>query len=362
MKLIKNIILLLCILNSISCVNRNTPTKAEKEDTPTEITPCIEWGISKECLISQQSKDLSLEISNDSILRYISKKKNVVVEYQLENNKLIATSLTQTNINSFADIINTWLKGYNELTMSDEILLYISEDASTLVYGKILSGTHNNTISLAWTYIDPSEKNISVKYDFTPSGKENGHDYVDLGIGIGWATQNVGANSPEDDGNYYLWGEIITRSSYWWWYYSLYTGSTNDYLNENKFYTPKNDISGMSGYDVATSKMGGKWRMPTRAEMSSLVNNCMFEAAEYNEVKGIIVTGPSGKSVFIPKAGHIKKTEKRHLNVAVQLWTSTNKSYGNAYCLNITATAYATITDIQRYVGLPVRGVVTLED
>jgi hypothetical protein len=361
MKQIKSIILLLCILTSISCVNNNLPSSTEKEDTPTEIMPCIEWGISKEDLLSQQSKNLSLELSNDSILRYISKKKNVVVEYRLENNKLIATSLTQTNISSFTKIINTWLQGYNELTTSDKILLYISEDASTLVYGKILSGTHNNTISLAWTYIDPSEKNISIKYDFTPSGKENGHDYVDLGIGIGWATQNVGANSPEDNGNYYMWGETITRSSCWWWYYSLYTGSTNDYLNENKFYTPKNDISGTS-YDVATTKMGGIWRTPTRAEMSSLVNNCMFETGEYNEVKGIIVTGPSGKSIFIPKAGHKEKTEYRHLTVAVQLWTSTNKAYGNAYCLNVNAKAVTSITDIQRYYGLPVRGVVTLED
>lgn len=362
MKLIKNIILLLYILTSISCINRNTPTNTEKEeDTPTEIKPCIEWGINKESLISQQSKELSLEISNDSILRYISKKKNVVVEYRLENNKLIATSLTQTNINSFTEIINAWLQGYIELTKSDNILLYISEDASTLVYGKIISGTHNKNISLAWTYIAPSEKNITTKYDFTPSGKENGHDYVDLGIGIGWATQNVGAISPENYGKYYMWGETIERSNCWWWYYSLYTGSTNDYLNENKFYTPKNDISGTS-YDVATSVMGGNWRMPTRAEMSSLINNCMFENGMYNEVNGFIITGPSGKSIFIPKAGYKKKDEYRSQTIAADLWTSTNKSYGNAYCLGVNARAIASITDIQRYVGLPVRGVVTLED
>lgn len=47
-------------------------------------------------------------------------------------------------------------------------------------------------------------------------GTINGHEYVDLGLpsGLKWATCNVGANKPEDYGNYYAWGEIKTKSEY----------------------------------------------------------------------------------------------------------------------------------------------------
>ena len=34
----------------------------------------------------------------------------------------------------------------------------------------------------------------------------NGHEYVDLGLSVLWATRNVGAEKPEDIGSYYSWG------------------------------------------------------------------------------------------------------------------------------------------------------------
>lgn len=36
----------------------------------------------------------------------------------------------------------------------------------------------------------------------------NGHEYVDLGLSVKWATSNVGADNPWDYGDYYAWGEI----------------------------------------------------------------------------------------------------------------------------------------------------------
>ena len=37
-------------------------------------------------------------------------------------------------------------------------------------------------------------------------GVINGHEYVDLGLSVKWATCNVGADSPSDYGYYYAWG------------------------------------------------------------------------------------------------------------------------------------------------------------
>ena len=36
--------------------------------------------------------------------------------------------------------------------------------------------------------------------------KINGHEYVDLGLSVKWATCNVGAEKPEENGDYYAWG------------------------------------------------------------------------------------------------------------------------------------------------------------
>ena len=42
----------------------------------------------------------------------------------------------------------------------------------------------------------------------------DGHEWVDLGLSVKWATCNVGANAPEEFGNYYAWGETEPKESY----------------------------------------------------------------------------------------------------------------------------------------------------
>jgi len=40
------------------------------------------------------------------------------------------------------------------------------------------------------------------------------HEFVDLGLSVKWATCNVGAEKPEECGNYYAWAETNTKSTY----------------------------------------------------------------------------------------------------------------------------------------------------
>ena len=49
-----------------------------------------------------------------------------------------------------------------------------------------------------------------------PTGTIEGHGYVDLGLSVKWATQNVGASSPSYYGGYYAWGETRTKDNYTW--------------------------------------------------------------------------------------------------------------------------------------------------
>ena len=73
-----------------------------------------------------------------------------------------------------------------------------------------------------------------------PDNTINGHEYVDLGLpsGLKWATCNVGANTPEEYGNYYAWGEIVPKT---------------DYSDENCATLGKQlgDISGNASYDAS---------------------------------------------------------------------------------------------------------------
>ena len=93
--------------------------------------------------------------------------------------------------------------------------------------------------------------------------KINGHEYVDLGLSVKWATCNVGASKPEDYGNDYAWGETSTKSSY-----------TSD--SSKTYGKQMNDIKGNSQYDAARANWGGTWRLPTGAELEELKNKCTW--------------------------------------------------------------------------------------
>ncbi len=337
--------------------NGNNPNESELFG---EILPTTDWGIALQEVKSMQSSELYLITETANYLRYINEQQDIVIDYNFENGKLIASSLTQSNINSITEIVKCCLTDYIKVSESETTLLYYLNKKSTLAYGKIIQGNEFKYASVAWTYVDPNEEDTSTEPDFSPSGVENGYAYVDLGLGIGWAVQNIGAESPEQNGGYYMWGETVSRSNSWWWYYSLYTGDTNSYLDETKFRTPYSDIS-RTNYDAAKVKMGGNWRMPTRAECTSLINNCEIKKGTYNDVEGFVITGPSGKSIFIPKAGQKKKEDIRSSGVSANIWTSITDGKSYAYYISINGIAEGKIDSWQKYYGMSVRGVIDIK-
>ena len=121
-------------------------------------------------------------------------------------------------------------------------------------------------------------------------GTINGHQWVDLGLSVKWATCNVGASSPSDYGNYYAWGETRTKSEY-----------TED--NSSTYGINIGDISGDSRYDAARANWGGTWRLPTQAEMQELIDKCTWTWTSQGGHNGYRVTGPNGSSIFLPAAG-----------------------------------------------------------
>lgn len=194
----------------------------------------------------------------------------------------------------------------------------------------------------------------------------NDAEFVDLGLHKQWATQNIGATSPEQQGRLYAWGEIVPKPKYTWANYtwakgsaktvmdigdeisrkgdydpSLYMGSLfytyEEFYEENKYdtygefeddeieefwaevydwfvdgseplrnvpvyYTPEQDGS-FSFFAIGGTGGGEVVCMPTQEDFKELIDRCQWQETTMNGVKGYQVTGPNGNSIFLPFGG-----------------------------------------------------------
>ena len=138
-----------------------------------------------------------------------------------------------------------------------------------------------------------------------------GHAYVDLGLPSGtlWATCNIGADSPDEYGDYFAWGETQPKNVYNFSTYQYCMGSENTltkYCNNASY--------GYNGFtdnltilepidDAATAQWGSGWRMPTKEEWQELLNNTTVTWTTQNGVNGRLFTATNGTSLFLPAAG-----------------------------------------------------------
>ncbi len=191
-----------------------------------------------------------------------------------------------------------------------------------------------------------------------------GHECVDLGLpsGLLWATCNVGATSPEDYGNYYAWGETTTKSDYSSSNSATYGLSISE-LQSQGYIDGAGNLNPQ--YDAATANWGGAWRMPTKAELNELINNCTWTWTTQNGVNGYNVEGPNGNSIFLPAAGLRRKSSLDFTGSHVNYWSSTPLDcyYDDlAYSLNFASDYQGMINygmiNYYRYYGPSVRPVV----
>lgn len=121
---------------------------------------------------------------------------------------------------------------------------------------------------------------------------------VDLGLpsGTKWANMNVGAERPEDYGNYFAWGETKAKNVYDWFTY-IHCDGTRETCHDIG-----TDIAGTQ-YDAATANWGDSWCMPTVEQFKELLDNTTSELVEQNGVYGCKFTGSNGGTIFLPAAG-----------------------------------------------------------
>jgi len=219
----------------------------------------------------------------------------------------------------------------------------------------------------------------------------NKHEYVDLGLSVNWATCNVGAEKPEEYGDYYAWGETAPyyvknagtddelqwrkgkEAGYdWKSYFDIKTIEPTDYDDIVTFWYYNTQEKKVIEYyhDAATTNWGGEWRMPRQAEFEELINpdNCTWTWTTMNGVNGYRVTskkpGYEGNSIFLPAAGGYSGTDSKLRDAYGWYWSgsiddkTSDKSTNFAYILNFYFdTRFVFINSSGRCSGLPVRPV-----
>ena len=172
-----------------------------------------------------------------------------------------------------------------------------------------------------------AEEAEEIRLSLLPTGQISGYDYVDLGLSVKWATCNVGASSPSDYGNYYAWGETRTKSDY---------DSSNSVTYDLSVAELKScGIIGTDGNltpacDAARVNWGGTWRMPTLDEMKELTEKCTWTSQGGHN--GYRVTGPNGKSIFLPAAGYRSDTSLIDAGFSGYYWSATPHSNCGDVC------------------------------
>ena len=159
--------------------------------------------------------------------------------------------------------------------------------------------------------------------------------YVDLGLPSGtlWAICNIGASKPEENGDYFAWGETkgykSGKKNFSWKNYK-WSGSRNrngvltKYCNDGKY--------GKKGFtddkkeldledDAAYVNWGSNWRIPSKAQTEELREKCNWKWTTYKGTEGYIVQGPNGNTLFLPAAGYLGDSYFAHFGERCHYWS-----------------------------------------
>lgn len=137
-----------------------------------------------------------------------------------------------------------------------------------------------------------------------------------------WATTNIGAESPEDFGEFFCWGEgygtVPTDGEF---PYSFNRANlSSEVVNSRYPYAPK---------DPARVNIGDGWRMPKAAELKMLVNadrsgKTTIKWTTVNGVNGLLISGRGeykDRSIFLPAAGNATETTHVRAGVRGNYWS-----------------------------------------
>ena len=198
-----------------------------------------------------------------------------------------------------------------------------------------------------------------------PSGAVDLGTTTSDGYNLYWAVCNLGAEKPEDCGDYYAWGETETKTDYDWSTYKFGTssyGPVSKYNTKSSYGSVDNKIVLDPDDDVAHVKLGDNWRMPTYEECTELKMKCtMTGVTNYNGsgISGTLVTATNGNSIFLPGSGYYWGDNGLQGSSYSYCWSSSLRegSPGYAWLMHFVYSAVLVENGFFRCQGLTVRPV-----
>lgn len=106
---------------------------------------------------------------------------------------------------------------------------------------------------------------------------------VDLGLSVKWAACNLDANSTD---------HFVSNCSE--------SGSTFNWSVPTTVNVESLEEIGGTELDNATNLLGSGWRTPSELECKELISKCRWDPINYKGTDGALITGPSGKAIFLP--------------------------------------------------------------
>ena len=229
----------------------------------------------------------------------------------------------------------------------------------------ILGGMNNSACDVNKDgEVNIADVNAVINIILHPSSEEPDHEYVDLGLPSGtlWATCNIGASSSEDYGDYFAWGETAPKEVYNWETYKWCNGTSDTmtkYCTDSSFGTVDGKTELLPEDDAAYVNWGTSWRIPSQEQCIELSNNCTWTWTTRNGVKGHLITGPNGNTMFLPAAGDRYQDRIGDLGSYGQYWSRTLNPSKNdaANILFLHSYGLSGIDANDRFFGFSVRAV-----
>ena len=215
--------------------------------------------------------------------------------------------------------------------------------------------------------INIADVNVIIDIILGGGTPQDNHEYVDMGLPSGtlWATMNIGANTPEEYGSYFAWGETETKDNYNWSNNKWLNLIDGTYIVLTKYCTDSEcgTVDGKTELDpeddAAYVNWGPSWRMPTKEQFQELRSNCRRKWTTHNGVKGYLLTANNGNTLFFPAGGYRWGSMLESAGSYGYYWSRTLNSSDPvfAYCVSYSDFLMFQVDEHIRNYGLAVRPV-----
>lgn len=196
-------------------------------------------------------------------------------------------------------------------------------------------------------------------------------EFTDLGLGVLWATCNIGASRPSDYGDYYAWAEVEPKEFYAWSTYRYCSFGQQNGMDKytaegySHQYLKADNMDRLEPVDdIASVLSGGNWRMPTSDDFKELLMNCVYASDTIDGVEGLRFTsqvpGFEDRSIFIPYAGCINGNEPKGRDKEFYIWSSSAGRGNQGEYLYTRSTFEGSFSDrdiLELLIGMPERSV-----